>query len=165
LRNALPEARGRARLRLIGIGNRWRGDDAAGLVVATWMSARNPAGVEVVEHEGEPIELIEACEGASAVWIVDAVCSGARAGAVHRFDAGDHALPAAMFGLSTHRIGLADALELSRTLGRLPPRVVVYGIEGAKFEPGRPLSPAVAAAAEQLVDTLVDELARSAHSP
>jgi hydrogenase maturation protease len=112
----------------------------------------------VIEHEGEPIELIEACDGAAAVWIVDAVCSGALAGTVHRFDAGNQSLPAAMFGLSTHRLGLADALEISRTLGRLPPRVVVYGIEGARFEPGRPLTPAVARAAERLAATLIEEL-------
>jgi hydrogenase maturation protease len=129
------------------------------------VSARGPAGVEVVEHEGEPIELIEACEGASEVWIVDAVCSGAPAGTLHRFDAGDGALPAAMFGLSTHRLGLADALELSRTLGRLPSRVIVYGIEGMQFATGSPLSPAVALAAEQLADTLVAELGGVAASP
>ena len=113
----------------------------------------------MIEHEGEPIELIEACEGAAAVWIIDAVCSGAPAGTVHRFDAGDQALPAAMFGLSTHRLGLADALEISRTLGRLPPTVVVYGIEGERFEPGSPLTAAVARAAERLAATLAEELA------
>jgi hydrogenase maturation protease len=127
--------------------------------VAASVSARNPAGVEVVEHEGEPIELIEVCEGAPAVWIVDAVSSGAPAGALHRFDAGERALPAALFGLSSHRLGLAAALELSRTLGRLPPRVIVYGIEGAQFETGQPLSPAVALAAERLAGLLFAELA------
>ena len=34
LRDALPEARGRASLKVVGVGNRWRGDDAAGLDVA-----------------------------------------------------------------------------------------------------------------------------------
>ncbi len=112
--------------------------------------------MDVLEHEGEPIELIEACEGAREVWIVDAVCSGAPAGTVHRFDAGREPLPAALFGLSTHRLGLADALELARTLGRLPPRVVVFGIEGSQFATGSPISPAVEIAAEGLADSLVE---------
>jgi hydrogenase maturation protease len=123
------------------------------------LAARSPDGVEILEHEGEPLELIEACDGADEVWIVDAVSSGAPAGALHRFEAGDQPLPSALFRVSTHRLGLAEALELARTLGRLPPRVVVHGIEGARFDPGFPLSPDVAAAAEHLTQTLVAELA------
>jgi len=113
----------------------------------------------VVEHEGEPLEMIEACEGVGAVCIVDAVCSGAPAGSLHRLDASTQPLPASLFGVSTHRLGLADALEIARALGRLPPRVLVYGVEGTRFEPGRPLSPEVALAADQLAATLVAELA------
>ena len=55
---------------------------------------------------------------------------------------------------STHLIGLADALELARALGRLPPRVVVYGIEGHRFGVGDPVSPAVAAAVDRVVAEL-----------
>ena len=84
--------------------------------------------------------------------------SSAPAGALHRFEAGDTPLPSALFRVSTHRLGLAEAIELARTLGRLPPRVVVHGIEGARFDPGLPLSPDVAAAAERLTQTLVAEL-------
>jgi len=146
-------------LRLIGVGNRWRGDDAAGLVVAARLRARLPRGIDVIEHRGEPIDLIEAFEGAQAAWLVDAVCSGAQPGTLYRFDAGERRLPAGLFRVSTHRFGLADALELARALGRLPPRVVVYGIEGSRFAPGGPLSPAVAAAAERLAGALSTELA------
>jgi hydrogenase maturation protease len=158
LRDTLPEARHRSRLRLIGVGNRWRGDDAAGLVVAAAVAARRRTKVEVLEHEGEPLELIEACQGADEVWMVDAVSSDAPAGTLHRFEAGDQPLPSALFRVSTHRLGLAEALELARTLGRLPPRVVVHGIEGARFDPGLPLSPEVADAAERLTRTLVADL-------
>ena len=149
-------------LRLIGVGNRWRGDDAAGLVVAARVRARLPGGIAVIEHRAEPLELIEACEGAQTAWLVDAVCSGAPPGTVHRFDAGERALPAGLFRVSTHRFGLADALELARALGRLPPRVVVYGIEGSRFAPGRALSPAVAAAVERLAGALSAEVAACA---
>ena len=123
------------------------------------LAAQSPHGVEILEHDGEPLELIEVCDGADEVWIVDAVSSGSPAGVLHRFEAGDHPLPSALFRVSTHRLGLAEALEIARTLGRLPPRVVVHGIEGVRFDPGLPLSPDVAAAAEQLTKTLVAKLA------
>jgi len=132
--------------------------------VAAAVGARRPPGVEVVEHEGEPITLIEACEGAPALWIVDAVRSGAQPGTLHRLDAAQQPLPAELFGVSTHRLGLADALELARALGRLPPQVIVYGIEANEFEPGSPLSPSVALAVERLADALVEELSAAVNA-
>jgi hydrogenase maturation protease len=129
--------------------------------VAASLRGRAPAGVEVVEHEGEPIDLVELVEGAPELWVVDAVCSGAPAGTLHRLDASSGPLPAELFGVSTHRLGLADALELARALGKLPPRVVVYGVEGSQFEPGSAPSELVALAAERLADTLVKELTQA----
>ena len=104
--------------------------------------------------------MIELCEGAAEIWIVDAVSSGVAPGELHRFEAGDQRLPSELFRVSTHRLGLAEALELARALGRLPPTVVVHGIEGARFEPGLPLSPEVATAAASLTQTLLAELDR-----
>lgn len=146
-------------LRLIGAGNRWRGDDGAGLLVAELVAARRPAGVDVAAHGGEPIELIERFAGASEVWLVDAVLSGAPAGTVHRFDAGERPLPATTFHTSTHHISLADVIELARALHRLPERVLVFGIAGASFDTGAPMSEPVAVAAAGLAGALVAESA------
>ena len=97
VRDPLPEARGRASLRVVCVGNRWRSDDAAGLEVARRLEGTLPPRVELVEREGEPTALIDAWEGADALWLVDAVSSGAEAGTVHRLDASEHELPAELF--------------------------------------------------------------------
>jgi hydrogenase maturation protease len=84
------------------------------------------------------------------VTIVDAVSSGAPPGTVHELEAGGEPLPVRLFGSSsTHALGLAEALELARSLGRLPARVRVLGIEGARFDYGRGLSPEVEEAVER----------------
>ncbi len=102
---------------------------------------------------GEPIGVVEALEGLDEVVLVDAVSSGAPAGTVHVFDASLEPLPVSVFGAaSTHTLGLAEAVELARTLGRLPRRVLVYGIEGAGFDFGEGLSPEVEAAADRVVE-------------
>jgi hydrogenase maturation protease len=130
---------------VIGFGNEWRGDDAAGIEVA-----RRLGGTVL---SGEPIGLVEALDGTAEVVLVDAVSSGAPAGTVHVFEAGSERLPTALFGAaSTHALGLAEAVELARSLGRLPRRVLVYGIEGGSFDFGEGLSPEIAAAVDQVVE-------------
>jgi hydrogenase maturation protease len=144
---------------VIGVGNAWRNDDAAGLAVARLLEGTLPPEVEVLEREGEPTALIDAWEGAGTVWLVDAVSSGAEPGTVHRYDAGSAELPARLFDTSTHHVGLAQAVELARALGRLPKTAIVYGIEGGSFETGETLTPEVEAAAAQVAAAVREEVA------
>jgi hydrogenase maturation protease len=143
---------------VIGVGNPWRRDDAAGLAVARRLRGTLPAGVELLEREGEPAGLIDAWDGADALWLVDAVSSGAAPGTVHRLDASAQELPAGLFRASTHHLGLAEAVELARALGRLPIRTIFYGIEGASFDVGEELTPEVEAAVVRVADAVREEV-------
>ncbi len=127
---------------LIGVGNELRGDDAAGLEVARRLGA--------LECEAEPTALMAAWEGAEDVVLVDALSSGGEPGTVRRFDASAGELPEGFAGASTHGFGLGETIALARALATLPARVVVYGIEGADFRQGAGLSPAVAAAVDEV---------------
>jgi hydrogenase maturation protease len=158
VRDSLPQSGGRAPLRVVCVGNAWRGDDAVGLEVAKLLRGTLPEEAELFEREGEPTALMDAWEGAEAIWIVDAVSSSARAGAVHRLDASDRELPGRLFGSSTHHFGLADAVEIARALGRLPRRTIVFGVEGASFAAGEKLTPDVAAAASEVADLVRREV-------
>ena len=143
---------------VIGVGNPMRGDDAAGVAVAERLRDRVPAGVEVVSCAEEPSRLIETWEGADAVVLVDTVASGAPPGTLHRFDAGAEPIPARELRSSTHAIGIAETIELARALGRLPERVVVYGIEGGGYVPGSELTAPVEAGVEQAVAAVLADL-------
>jgi hydrogenase maturation protease len=143
-------------IHVIGIGNLLRGDDAAGIEVARRVRARVARGdVTVTELAGDQLALLDTWTGAKAVYIVDAVRSGSRPGSVYRFDAAGPLDPP-FRGRGTHTFSLADVIELARVLGRLPSRLLGYGIEGQAFELGEPLSPAAAAA----VDAVAEELLR-----
>jgi hydrogenase maturation protease len=151
--DSLPDAGGGSRLSalVLGIGNDWRSDDAAGLEVARGLRA---AGMRALERGGEPTGLIDVWEGEEHVILVDAVSSGAAPGTIHRFDADAGPLPARLFSASTHHLGVAEAVELGRSLGRLPDKLEVIGIEGSRFGAGRGLSPKVRRAVEALETTL-----------
>lgn len=141
---------------VIGVGNAFRGDDAVGLEVAERLRGR--AGLDVVACEQEPIQLLDAWAGADLALLVDAVSSGAAPGTIHRLDATAQPVPATVFRGSTHAFGVAEVVELGRALGRLPGRLLVFGVEGAEFRAGDELTPAVAAAVEPLVDELLEEV-------
>jgi hydrogenase maturation protease len=143
---------------VIGVGNPYRGDDAAGLAVAERLQQRVPDGVSVLPCEQEPTRIIDTWQGARAVVIADAVESGADPGTVHRVDASREPVPARVFRSSTHAFGVGDAVELSRALGRLPGRLVVYGVEGSDFAAGAGLSPEVASAVDELVRAIAQDL-------
>jgi len=149
---------------VIGVGNELRHDDAAGLEVARrareldGQHRPGAARIEFREHEGETLGLLAAWEGAGAVVLADAVHGGGAVGAIHRFDASSRPLPARLEGSSsTHAIGVADAIELGRELGRLPTRVVVYGVTGGRFDAGSGLSDGVREALEVLARRVLEE--------
>jgi len=128
---------------VIGVGNSDRGDDAAGRRVAAALRSTLPNEVVVVESDGDPAAIMDAWEGADRAVLVDAMVSGAAPGTVRRIDATDHPMPVAVQLASTHGMGAAEAIELARALGRLPGRLVVYGIEGISFHPGGEITPEV----------------------
>ena len=140
---------------VIGVGNSYRRDDGVGPAVADRLRGR--PDVEVATCEQEPSRLLDAWAGADLALVVDAVAAGAEPGTVHRFDASERAVPSSVFRGSTHAFGVGEVIELARALGRLPGRVIVYGVEGAEFAAGDGLSPAVAAAVEPLAAELIEE--------
>jgi hydrogenase maturation protease len=151
-------APGRSLTLIIGLGNEYRRDDAVGLIVARRLREAAPSSVQVLEESGEGTALIESWQDVDTVILIDAVHSGAKPGTIHRLDA--HAQPIAkkFFRFSTHAFGLAEAVELARALGRLPPRLIVYGIEGKAFEAGVGLSPEIEAVAQEVVERVLGEL-------
>jgi hydrogenase maturation protease len=143
---------------VIGVGSRERGDDAAGLLAARFLRTRVPEGVAVVCCSTDPVSLFEAWAGADRVWLTDAVMSGAPAGTVHRIDVARKALLPRPRCRSTHGLGLAEAVELGRTLGRLPRSLVIYGIEAASFPVGGWPSADVRAGARRAAAAIMGEL-------
>lgn len=145
---------------VLGVGNRLRGDDGAGPEVVRRLQPLAPAGVVVEECAGDAGTLIERWSANDTVMLVDAVRSGAAPGTLHRRLAGDAALAADEDRGSTHGMGVAEAIALSRALGRLPRTLILFGIEAGGFELGAGLSPEVEEAVERTARAVLRELER-----
>lgn len=139
---------------IIGVGNRFRGDDGIGPALADRLRAEPLESCDIVDSSGEAAELMELWEGHDLVVIVDAVKSDMLPGTIHAVDVGDDHLPLEAFQASTHTFGLAQAVELARALGRLPQRLIIYGVEGSDFAPGQAMSDAVSGTAEIVADRI-----------
>jgi hydrogenase maturation protease len=143
---------------IIGVGNRYRGDDGVGIFVANGLRDLNSRNVRVLELRGEGAAILEAFKEAAELILVDASQTGAPPGTIHCFDAGANEIPAESFRCSSHSFGVAEAIELARALGQLPPHAIVYGIEAENFAPSAQLAPAVEQAANRLVAQVRQEL-------
>ncbi|WP_372351288.1 hydrogenase maturation protease [Streptomyces sp. KL116D] len=156
---------GRTRIAVIGVGNEFRRDDAIGCAVVRRLRERAahrplPAGTALATCDGDPGHLIGLWEGAGFAVVVDAAhAHPGRPGRVHRIELDSERLNRSPT-TSSHGMGLGEAVELARVLGRLPDRLVVYAVEGADSSLGTEMSRAVAATVEPLATMVEDEIVR-----
>ena len=139
---------------IIGCGNLRRGDDGAGIMAVERLRA---LGIPAEVCAGEASELIGAWSGGDDVIVIDAVVTGAPVGTVNVWD-GRQPLEYGKSSGSTHGLGVAEAIELARTINCLPARLRVYGIEGRRFEIGSGVSPEVERAVEEVVRRIVGDV-------
>ncbi len=155
-------------IRVIGCGNPDAGDDAVGAVAIREVRDRlwSVPRVEVVEA-GSPLDAVPLLADAEAVVLVDAIRTrgGARSsGELLRLEAGADGLPVDVRGsLSSHGVGIAEAVAVARALGSRA-SIVVLGVEAGRSGPGEGLSPEVTAAVPALIELVIAEALAFAHA-
>ena len=71
------------RVLVVGVGNRYRGDDGAGLAAAARLGEAAGAPVVLLDNSGDGTVLLDVWQHADAVIVIDAMRSGAPAGSWH----------------------------------------------------------------------------------
>ncbi|OII65847.1 peptidase M52 [Streptomyces sp. CC53] len=154
-----------ARVAVIGVGNDLRRDDGVGWAVVRTLRDRSaarplPPDTVLSLSDGEPAGLIDLWTGTALTIVVDAVRGEpGEPGTVHRIEAADADLRAPG-AVTSHGLGLGEAVALARALGRLPRRLCVYAVESADLTLGTGLSPAVGAAVAPLADRIEADILR-----
>ncbi len=141
---------------VVGVGNRDRGDDGFGPMVAARVAALGLPDIGVVV-QSEPLDLVEHLAEHDDVVVVDAVRTGGTPGTLLVQVVGARGLPRRP-EVGSHGLGVADALELARALGTLPGRVTVVGVEAPELRPGTPLSAPVRERLDDAVRAVVAAL-------
>lgn len=145
--------------RVIGIGNEFRGDDGVGpLLVRQLRQRKDFEKIEFLECSGDTTVLFEKWNPRDEVILVDVICSGGQAGSIYKFDALSAPLPSDLFpSVSTHVLDVSRSIELARSLGRLPKKLLVFGIEGKSFQTDSKLNLKVKKAMEKVTEEIRKE--------
>lgn len=145
--------------RVVGVGQRAAGDDGVGLAVLEELARRSlPAGTALVPL-ADPMDLVSLLESEEPVVLVDSVLASPSGVVV---ELGPHELSdRAAQPASSHGMGVAQAIELARTLsprgGATNVRVVAVTIARPdRYRVG--LSPEVAAAVPKAADHVLQLL-------
>ncbi len=142
---------------VVGVGNDFRGDDAAGCFVARELDAHGGGSYRAVEHQSDGTALLRLFGESENIILVDAVTSGKPVGTIHRLDLLKDTIPANFIHNSSHLFGVPEAVALARELQQLPSRLIFYGIEASSFGTGSEITPSVRAAAGTIVQLILEE--------
>lgn len=144
---------------LIGVGNRYRRDDGVGPAIIDSLAARLPASM-LRTSDGEITSLLSCFEDFEEVVIIDAIDDhkgASKSGDIISFDSSADHLEDPGLRASTHAMGVSEAIEMARVLGKLPRRLSIIGIVGADFSNAEGLSDSVQQAADKVSRLLVEE--------
>ncbi|MBS1513680.1 MAG: hydrogenase maturation protease [Bacteroidetes bacterium] len=132
---------------VLGIGNKYRCDDGAGIAAAEMLEQMHIENFDVKTLDGEGAKIIESWNGYDDVVIIDAVKKNGSAGNIYEINANEDELKSDFFNYSSHAFGLAEAINISKVMNRLPKKLTVYGIEGKSFNFDTKLTPKIEKAA------------------
>lgn len=148
-------------IKILGIGSSF-GDDQAGWKVIEILKNKLLKQSDIyqnieLEYSDRPgSRLIELIKGFDNVYLIDAVKTGSDIGTICRLQ--NQEIEEYKNLMSTHHIGVAQALQLARALNELPKNIILYGIEIDNSELCSTLSKVVEQAVNQVVIELGNEI-------
>jgi hydrogenase maturation protease len=144
---------------VLGVGNRWMGDDGVGVRALEALSRRwaLPPAVRLCDGNMAAARLMAELAQATHLVVVDALLGGGPPGTIYRL-APEELPERTRAAVSTHGINLAQLLSLLAAVGRRPATRIV-GVQPAAVDGmGDALTPPLAAALPGVVSAIVDEL-------
>ena len=140
---------------MAGVGGPQGDEQSGGQVVALLARRPNLPARLVTVSEGTP--LIDELDRCTTLIVVEACRGGSLIGAISRLEWPDPRIRQ-HHNHSAHGVKLCNSLELVERLGRMPPKVVIFGIEIGGGLPGDAMSPAVMQAVTKLEEMIFAEI-------
>lgn len=142
---------------IVGIGNPYRGDDAAGWAVIDGLKERAGSAVKLVKQRGDIAELIDIFAHHKSVYLVDACRTGDLVGTWQRIDVHKQSIMEDNPQTSTHGFSLYQAISLAKNLDQLPNKLILYAINSIHYNIADGLSPPVARSVNSVINAILNE--------
>lgn len=142
---------------IVGIGNPYRGDDAAGWAVIDGLQEVASSAIKLVKQRGDIAELIDIFAHHKSVYLVDACQSSDPLGAWQRIDVHQQPIPPENSQTSTHGFSISQAIALAKSLNQLPNKLIFYAITGENYSINAALSPLVAKSIGSVIKAILNE--------
>ncbi|OGV45519.1 MAG: hypothetical protein A3F46_06705 [Legionellales bacterium RIFCSPHIGHO2_12_FULL_42_9] len=119
-------------LHVLGIGSPF-GDDHLGFYAINILKQRpklaqlSPQQLHLDYCDRPGMYLLELIKATQKVFLIDAIKTGAAIGTLHCFK--NEKIESINSNLSTHALGIGEAMKIGAALKILPPNIVLYGIE------------------------------------
>ncbi|MBI5253450.1 MAG: hydrogenase maturation protease [Euryarchaeota archaeon] len=141
---------------IIGVGNSIMRDDGVGIhTVQELQKIKLPGNVEVQDADTNAFAVLECMDGKDKAIIIDAYRGGREPGTIYKFK---FTPDSSNIKLSLHDIDFTDALKSGRHAYRLPPDIVIIGVEPEVIEFGLELSPRVQKAIPNVIEEVLKEV-------
>lgn len=142
---------------IVGIGNPFRGDDAAGWAVIDKLKETAGSAIKLVKQQGDIAELLDIFAHHKSVYLVDACSSNDLTSAWQRIDVHQQPIPPENSQTSTHGFGVSQAIALAKNLDQLPKKLILYAIPGKNYSVSSTLSPSVARSIDSVIKAILNE--------
>ncbi|WXG41420.1 MAG: hydrogenase maturation protease [Candidatus Freyarchaeum deiterrae] len=141
---------------IIGVGNLLLGDEGLGVHIVEELNEINlPPNVEFFDGGTGGVSILNLMEGADKVIIVDAVLGGGEPGQIYVVDI-DRLLKGVVKFFSLHEMDLLSALRIGKETGKLPPELVLVGVEPKNYkEYDMDLSPEIKAVIPKVINVIL----------
>lgn len=127
---------------LAGLGNPIMSDEGIGVRCVEEIQRRNclPESVDILDLGTGNMNVLHAIANREKVVFVDCAKMGESPGTMRRFTLEDVVSKKVQSSWSAHDRDLLSLLEISRSIGELPGKIVLFGIEPEKIDFGESLS-------------------------
>ena len=144
---------------VIGLGQRFRTDDSVGPLVLDGLIKLFGEKIDAVETQADAARLMELWKGKEIVYLIDSISSTPeKMGNIYRINALEEEVPVSTHTSSGHMLGLADALQLSKILNRLPEKFIIYGITGSDYSHGEKTTSHIKRVVSKAIQQMANEI-------
>lgn len=147
---------------ILGIGNLLLGDEGFGVHCVQHIEQHYdiPENICVFDGGTAGILLAPFIEQCDRLFVLDVIALDDEPGAVHSFTEEDVRAGNIQTRMSPHQIGMLEILDICKIRGKVPEQVQFITVVPQTLEPGMDLSPLIAGRVTDVIDILMQSLAK-----